>query len=289
MNEYFEKGRTLGSVVRYGESVLRNHEIENASYDSFALLADLLKIDRAHYFLHQNDLLSDEVIWQEYCARIEQRASHVPLQHIIGQADFFGRSFVVNGDVLVPRADTECLVEEAIKRSSPGDTVLDVCTGSGCILITLALECNLKSGVGIDISAPALNVAGQNQKNLNAEKLKFLQSDLFEQLKGREERFDMIVSNPPYIRTAEIEKLDKEVKIYDPMLALDGHDDGLYFYRKITAQAGSFLKKGGWLLYEIGYDQAEEVEDLMKAHGYEDIQTVKDLVGLDRVVLGKLK
>lgn len=281
------ENKTLRSVVKYGEAVLTEHGIDNAAYDSFALFAELLDIDRTYYFVHQNDSFQNMDIYQKYIENIEKRANHIPLQHILGYTEFFGRRFIVDENVLVPRADTECLIEESLKYVHSGSRVLDMCTGSGCILLTLALERKITRGIGVDVSEAALQVAKKNCELLDAENLTFVQSDIFNEL--ADERFDVIVSNPPYISTAEIEKLDDEVKVHDPMLALDGHEDGLYFYRKITSGAAEKLLPGGWLIYEIGYDQSQAVEEMLQKHGYEQIKTVKDLAGLDRVVLGKLK
>ena len=201
-----------------------------------------------------------------------------------------GLSFQVNRDVLIPRQDTELLVEEALKLLKPGMHVLDLCTGSGCIIISLerigkerGLADETGSFTGSDISPGAVRTAMANAARHQARAL-FTESDLFEKLEGG---YDMIISNPPYIRTAVIEELEEEVRCYDPLLALDGKEDGLHFYRRIIREAEGYLNPGGWLLFEIGYDQREAVTELMKQQGYRQIQVKKDLAGLDRVVIGR--
>jgi len=279
--------RTLKNVIKSGEDILRKNNIENSAYDSFALLSDMLNIDRAYYFSHENEAVL-ETVYKEYMRRIERRANHIPLQHIIGYTEFWKYKFFVNEYVLVPRQDTELLVEEALKKIDSNSTVLDMCTGSGCILISLALETNFIKGIGTDISKEALVIAGKNRASLEAKNVEFLESDLFKKLQGTfNHKFDVIVSNPPYIKTSVIEELDEEVRTYDPMIALDGHDDGLYFYEAITVQSVDFIKTGGWLMYEIGYDQAEPVKKIMRQCGFTNIEIVKDLSGLDRVVMGQ--
>jgi release factor glutamine methyltransferase len=213
-----------------------------------------------------------------------------PLQHILGQAYFYGRAFNVNKNVLVPRFDTEVLVENALKTVKDGDAVLDMCTGSGCIIITLALERNLSVAVGCDKSDEALSVARGNLRKLTGgagRNITFMQGDLFQAL-GSDYRnsFDCIVSNPPYIESSVIDTLSDEVKNYDPLMALDGGEDGLAFYREITGQANSYLKDGGALFFEIGAEQGKAVAELMERAGYSDIEIIKDLAGLDRVVRG---
>ena len=279
--------RTLKNVIKSGEDILRKNNIENSAYDCFALISDILNIDRSYYFLHEDDEVSEKV-FIAYMKRIERRANHIPLQHIIGYTEFWKYRFFVNEYVLVPRQDTEILVEEAVKRINSNSTVIDMCTGSGCILISLALETNFHKGIGVDISKEALEIAGKNKESLEAKNVEFLESDLFEKLQGNfEDKFDIIVSNPPYIKTSVIEELDEEVRNHDPMIALDGHNDGLYFYEAITAQSVDYIKAGGCLIYEIGYDQAEDVKKILIRNGFSNIQIVKDLTGHDRVAIGQ--
>ena len=193
-----------------------------------------------------------------------------------------GYPFYVDEHVLIPRQDTETLAEEALKVLKPGMEVLDLCTGSGCILISLMKMCEGLYGTGSDISEEALEVARKNACRLEVNAT-FIRSSLFEHISGR---YDLIVSNPPYIPTSVIEGLQEEVRLYDPFIALDGKEDGLYFYREIIKAGGGYLKPGGYLMFEIGYDQGTEVASLMEKHGYRNIMVKKDLAGLDRVVSG---
>ena len=214
---------------------------------------------------------------------IAKRAQRIPLQHITGEQEFMGLTFRVNEHTLIPRQDTEILVEEAMLYLHDGMRILDMCTGSGCILLSLLKYSNECEGVGVDISEQALAVARENATRLGL-KAGFVQSDLFEQVQGR---FDMLVSNPPYIATKEIETLMPEVREHEPMQALDGMEDGLYFYRKIVEKSADYLYNGARLYFEIGYDQGEAVSTLMREKGYQDVKVIKDYAGLDRVVVGK--
>ena len=217
-----------------------------------------------------------------FCECVDKRCEQIPLQHIIGKANFMGIDFFVNENVLIPRFDTENLVEKVLPICE-GKRVLDMCTGSGCIVLTLAKLGKVKNAVGVDISEKALEVANKNKEMLSLNNISFLKSDLFEMVK-EEERFDIIVSNPPYIPTAEIDKLMVEVKNHDPYIALDGKEDGLFFYRRISKDAKKHLENGGMLALEIGYDQGESVPAILGKDGYKDIKVYKDLSGLDRVV-----
>ena len=195
-----------------------------------------------------------------------------------------GLTFRVNEHTLIPRQDTEILVEEGMRHMFDGMRILDMCTGSGCILLSLLKYSNECEGTGVDISKEALKVAEENAERLGL-KAEFIQGDLFENLPDM--KYDMIISNPPYIETAVIETLMPEVREHEPIQALDGMEDGLFFYQRIVEKAGGFLTKGGWLLFEIGYNQGEAVRELMKEKGFQNIEIVKDYAGLDRVVLGQ--
>lgn len=281
-------GCTIAEAVRAGTAFLQNNNIDNADYDSFALLSHITGISRTDYFVKGNTPLREEAVSQFRKALLD-RAAHIPLQHIIGSAWFYGYEFLVNGDVLIPRPDTEILVLEALKVTSKASRVLDMCTGSGCIILTLAKEADITWGVGVDLSVNALAVAEKNKKKLQAEQVQFIQSDIFNNVsKDIYGNLDLIVSNPPYIRSDVIPTLSDEVRLHDPMMALDGFQDGLFFYRKITKQAGNYLKKGGWLMYEIGHDQGIAVSKIMSECGFKEVSVIKDFAGLDRVVRGIL-
>lgn len=276
-----EKTFTLRKLYENGEELLQNAGIEEAKLDAWYLLEYVTGIGRASYYGEPERTVPLPEA-REYLELIRRRCGHVPLQHLTGEQEFMGLSFLVNPHVLIPRQDTETLVEEALRFAEPGMKVLDLCTGSGCILISLLKLCPDLEGEGLDISKEALEVARKNARRLGV-KARFRESDLLE-CAGKD--YDMLVSNPPYIRTSVIRELQEEVRLYDPWIALDGKEDGLYFYRRIIADSIRVLKPGGMLLFEIGYDQGREVAELMQRHGYTKIQIKKDLAGLDRVVSG---
>ena len=226
------------------------------------------------------DLISPDL--ERAVARRERRE---PLQYIVGEWEFMGLPFEVSPACLIPRQDTETLVEEALKLVHPGMKIMDMCTGSGCVLISILKNAHGVEGFGYDISKQAINVAKENAK-LNDVAADFERSDLFDDV--MEEQFDMLVSNPPYIRSEEIATLMPEVTDFEPHEALDGKEDGLYFYRKLIAGCPEFVKPGGYVLFEIGYDQGEDVSSMMKDAGFLEVAVVKDLAHHDRVVLGKL-
>lgn len=275
---------TLREALKEGEERLIGAGISEGKYDAWALMEFAFDMEKSYYFLHEDDRIEEEQS-EKYRKLIAEREKRIPLQQILGSAWFMGYEFHVNDQVLIPRFDTEVLVEEAGKRLKPGMQILDLCTGSGCILLSLLAEHkNLQiKGTGADISSRALAVAKENRKLLNVQ-ADFVESDLFSEIRGS---YHMITSNPPYIATGEIEKLMPEVRDHEPHLALDGKEDGLYFYRKIVEQAPSYLEPDGWLCLEIGYDQGEALKRMMEQSGYENIQIVKDLAGLDRVVTGQ--
>ncbi|MCC8045987.1 MAG: peptide chain release factor N(5)-glutamine methyltransferase [Clostridiales bacterium] len=374
---------SLQAAYTAAQQYLADHEIEDASVDAWYLLEYVTGISRAAYLADRDRKMSKEQ-QDAYVALVNQRGAHIPLQHLTGEQEFMGLPFLVNEHVLIPRQDTETLVELALEKletmqnlrccSSGRDTntaeqtflrVFDLCTGSGCIAISIAKlwkqrkqkhsvtagirQQNQKSGAaagmpqqkhksdltaGIrqrtdtdinievyasDISEDALAMAGENARRLGAE-VHFFQGDLFawESLAGSDAMekagrecesetkekagsefgpdvrsseavpvFDMIVSNPPYIRTDVIAELAEEVRSHEPRLALDGGADGLDFYRRILRESPAHLRDGGWLLLEIGYDQGEAVADLMRKNGFSRVQVAKDLPGQDRVVSGR--
>lgn len=278
---------TFRGALGEGRTLLEQQEIEEASLDAWYLLEYVSGLDRAHYLLRQEEEMPPELL-EKYRALVKERSRHVPLQYLTGVQSFCGYEFRVGPKVLIPRQDTEILVEECIKRLKPlrdGSRILDLCTGSGCIIISLAL---LTGGrmeyVASDLSEGALDTARENAARLGA-KVSFFQSDLLEQVPGR---FDCMVSNPPYIKSREIPELMPEVRDYEPHLALDGHEDGLYFYRRIVREGKRKLNPGGWLLFEIGCDQGKQVTELLEREGYGNIELKRDLAGLDRVAAGQV-
>lgn len=277
---------TYRECYEQGCRTLQAAGIEEAALDARLLLEAVCGTDRNDLLVHGEQPVAPEAE-EKYLNWIRQRAEHIPLQQLTGEQDFMGLTFNVNEHVLIPRQDTEILVEEVLKELHDGMRVLDMCTGSGCILLSLLHYSNDCEGLGVDLSAEALEVAGRNVlKVLTPEKTEhahFLQSDLFEKVEGK---FEIIVSNPPYIASAEVEKLMPEVRDHEPRMALDGTEDGLYFYRRIIEEAGKHLVSSGMLFFEIGYDQGQEVSELMREHGYREVQVVQDYAGLDRVVYG---
>lgn len=272
---------TLREACLFGQRRLKEAGVPDAGLDAWYLLEYSSGLTKSHYYAYPEKELTKS---QEACflEAIERRAKRIPLQHITGVQEFMGLSFLVNGDVLIPRQDTEVLVEEALKYLKPGMRFLDLCTGSGCILISLMHHCQGAEGIGADISEKALLVAEQNRQRLEP-KARLVQSDLFTTVHTV---FDMIISNPPYIKREELSELMEEVRLYDPLLALDGHEDGLYFYRRIVAESPSYLKEGGRLYFEIGHTQGSAVAQLLERQGFGEIEIIKDLAGLDRVVRG---
>lgn len=264
-----------------GKDRLEKAGIQEAALDARLLLEEVCRTDRNTLLVHGDRAVTEEEETQ-FRIFIERRSAHEPLQQITGWQEFMGLRFSVTEAVLVPRQDTETLVEEVMRYLRDGMEILDVCTGSGCILLSLLRYSNGCRGVGCDISEKALAVAGQNAKELGIS-AQFIQSDLFESIEGR---FEYIVSNPPYIRKDVIPTLMEEVRDHEPLIALDGGEDGLDFYRKITREATEHLYSGGMLFFEIGYDQGEAVKLLMEEEGYEEVTVSQDLAGLDRVVYG---
>ena len=277
---------TLRNLYREGTERLEKAGIPEAKLDAWYLLEYETGVSRAMFFTDPDREIEKEQA-EHYQKDIETRVGRIPLQHITGEQEFMGLNFKVNEHVLIPSQDTETLVEEALKKIRPDMQILDMCTGSGCILESILKFAERKgihmSGTGCDISKEALKVAKENDSRLQTNAM-FIQSDLFEHIT---EKFDMIVSNPPYIRTEEISRLEDEVKLHDPWIALDGKEDGLYFYRLIVKESVKHIKKGGYLLFEIGFDQGKDVTGLLEEQGYEEIQVKKDLAGLDRVVIGR--
>ena len=274
---------TLREALALGKDLLKNANIEEYETDAWLLLEGAAACTRTDLILRGTDSLTEEqeLLYQSY---LEKRGMRIPVQHILGVQCFCGLDFIVTSDVLCPRLDTEVLIEEALKRIKPESSILDMCTGSGCIILTLLHFTKNCTGTAADLSEKALAVARQNAEK-HGKECEFIHSDLFENINGK---YDVIISNPPYIATKEIEALEPEVRIHEPMMALDGKEDGLFFYREIVSASINYLNPEGWLMFEIGYDQGEQVSEMMKTVGYTEVKVIKDLAGLDRVVIGKL-
>jgi len=285
---------TNKELILEGTELLRNSGIAEAELDARLLFEEAFGVSRSFILMNAREEVLDVDKCDKFRDFIAQRSKRIPLQHITSHQDFMGLRFKVNEHVLIPRQDTEILVEEAMKSVHDGMTILDLCTGSGCILISLLKYSNSTCGTATDISQEALKVAGENAENILGMRTdsiyRFLKADIFdpipEELRGR---FDIVVSNPPYIESKIIDELEPEVSEHDPMIALDGGSDGLKFYRRIGEIMKDILIPGGEFFLEIGYDQGETVSDIMRNNGFEDIKIIKDYAGLDRVVKGRRK
>lgn len=272
---------TLKHWLAYGVKALADAGVREPESDARILMEYAANINRSYYYLHMHDRMDpqDEEL---YAHLLRKRAAREPVQYLTKEAPFFGEMFYVTPQVLIPRQDTEILVEEAEKRIYPGMIVLELCTGSGCVLLSLARRHSV-TAIGTDNSTAALAVAEQNRKRLGL-RATWIESDLFEKVGGH---FDLILSNPPYIPSAVIEELDPEVRAFEPRMALDGGPDGLDLIRRIIGEAGGYLRPEGWLLLEIGYDQGSAVCRLMEEAGFRETEIIQDLERRDRVVAGR--
>lgn len=274
---------SLKGLLTDGTKMLTQAGIDEAELDAGYILEYITGLNSAQYFIHSEDIIEKDKA-EEFFRLIERRSKRIPLSYVIGTRDFFGLTFKVDENVLIPEQETELLVEEVIKHSE-GKSVLDMCTGSGCIAISIALFGKPSKVAASDISEKALEVARENAKSLKAGEISFIQGDMFENVT---DKFDIIVSNPPYIETGEIDELMPEVRDYIPRLALDGDIDGLKFYRIISKEAVKKLNKNGRIFYEIGYNQSRAVAPILLENGFTDVKIMKDYSGLDRIVMAKL-
>lgn len=276
-------GISMREVLESGSKKLALAGIEEAELDARYILEYITGLNMAQYFIHSEDIIEKNKA-EEFFRLIERRSKRIPLSYVIGTRDFFGLTFKVDENVLIPEQETELLVEEVIKHSE-GKSVLDMCTGSGCIAISIALFGKPSKVAASDISEKALEVARENAKSLKAGEISFIRGDMFENVT---DKFDIIVSNPPYIETGEIDELMPEVRDYIPRLALDGDIDGLKFYRIISKEAVKKLNKNGRIFYEIGYNQSRAVASILLENSFTDVKIMKDYSGLDRIVMAKL-
>ena len=277
---------TIRETLNKGMIILKSNNIETPKLKARLLLQYILKKSRQYLIVYDNKEIGKKEQW-EYFVNIEKIANGVPLQHITHTQEFMKMDFFVNENVLIPRPDTEILVEEVIKLAKTMDKpkILDLCTGSGAIGIAIAKNVPTATVYVVDISGKALEVAQKNAYNLKA-KVKFVKSNLFKNLNNI--KFDIIVSNPPYIKKEDIKLLSNEVQ-KEPRIALDGGYDGLDFYRKIASQAIDYLKFESYLCFEIGFDQKEDVTEIIKdTKHYGDIYCKKDLYGNDRIIISKV-
>ena len=272
----------LREVLKQGK--LKENNIEDASLKAKMLLSEILEMKKEYLIVHEEEIL-DEPDINTFFEKIDRLVNNEPIQYILNRQDFMELNLYVDSNVLIPQPDTEILVEEVIALASEKENlkILDMCTGSGAIAISLAKYIKNSNVYATDISEKALEIAKDNSLK-NITDITFIHSDVFENVKENE--FDFIVSNPPYIETDVIKTLSKEVQ-NEPHIALDGGEDGLYFYRKISKEAFDFLKQDGYLAFEIGYNQREAVENLLRENGYKNIYSKKDLGGNDRIVIGQ--
>ena len=283
-----QKNKTIAEALREGKQRLKAAGKEAYAFEAELLLEKAAGLNRTALFLRGEEVLSEETL-AAYEGYLSEREQGRPTQYILGEWEFMGLPFHVGEGVLIPRGDTEVLVETILEKqqSEPMKSILDIGTGSGCIPISLGHYGKFEKIMAVDISPKALGYATKNavKNNINID---FYESDLFTKLpqewKGN---LDAIVSNPPYIPKKDIEELMTEVRDFEPMNALDGGEDGLDFYRAIVEQGRDWLVDGGWLFFEIGYDQGEDLLSLFKEFGYTEIEIRKDLAGLDRVALGR--
>ncbi len=281
----------IKEVLMQGVNILKEKCIEDANQKARIVLADLLGKNKEYLMIHEDDEIKDGLN-RIYLEKIERLKNHEPLQYVINKQDFMGFELYVDENVLIPQPDTENLVEEVIflsdkKRKYIRDEIkiLDLCTGSGAIAISLSKLVDKSLVYASDISKKALKIAEENSIKNHANVL-FLESDLFDQI-SKLYKFDIIVSNPPYIEREVIKTLSEEVQ-REPVLALDGGEDGLEFYRKIAKEAKEYIDTEGYLAFEIGYNQKVAVENILKENGYQNIYSRKDLGGNDRIVVGQI-
>lgn len=275
---------TAAELIAQAAKRLSDAGVPEPELDAKILFLEAFHMDQVHFLMNRMRPLTEEQRTQQetYEAMIDRRSARVPLQQILGSQEFMGLTFRVTPDVLIPRQDTELLVEKLLPHIQ-GKRVLDVCTGSGCIAISLAVLGKPKQMDAVDLSEKALIQAGKNAKRLGAD-VSFYRSDMLDKINGR---YDVIVSNPPYIASDVVDELMPEVQEHEPRMALDGGADGLDLYRRLLAQAPERLLSGGLLAVEIGYDQREAVMELFREQGFTDVYCDRDLCGNDRVVMGR--
>lgn len=276
---------TYEEIYREGQQRLKDAGVDEHALEAWYILEEICKTDRSWYYLHgQEEMMPEEAA--RYREMIRNRCQRIPLQYLTGHQEFMGLTFQVSPAVLIPRQDTEVLVETVVAtlgREPGGIRVLDLCTGSGCIAVSIKKLLPAAAVTGSDLSQEALALAARNGA-ANGVEVEWVVSDLFENITGQ---YQAIVSNPPYIKTGDIGALMPEVREHEPRMALDGSADGLAFYRKIAGEARAFLQEGGFLFFEIGWDQGRDVEQILQKEGYFQVEILQDLAGLDRVAWGR--
>jgi len=286
---------TIKELLQHAAETLKNAGIETPVIEAGVMLCHVLKCNRAYLISHNDRALAEHEL-EEFKKLLKGRTEKIPLQYLLGETEFMSLSFRVSPAVLIPRQDTEVLVEKCIElvKEQKGKKlrVLDMCTGSGCIAVSIAYYCPEVRVTACDISKAALDIAKINARQAGVQnRVEFCSGDLFEALNNQESherKFDIIVSNPPYIETDTVEQLQSEVRDHEPYMALDGGADGLDFYRRIVKESPRYLTAGGYLALEIGYNQGNSVSRLMEGD-FEDITVYKDYGGNNRVVVGRIK
>jgi release factor glutamine methyltransferase len=281
---------SIQELLKVGYNALKKVNIETYMLDTQLILCKVLNVDKLFIITNRDFKVKDDDL-NEYMKLIKLREKRMPVKYILESTEFMGIDFFVKEGVLIPRGDTEILVEEALKEIKKNNykTVCDVCCGSGAIGISIAYYEKHVNVICYDISHTALEVTEENMnRHKLKDRIKVNESDLLAEALKNKEKFDVIVSNPPYIKREIINTLMEDVKNYEPFIALCGGEDGLDFYRKLVIQSKALLKKGGALLFEIGYDQREAVIKLLEDNGFKDVVCIKDLSSNDRVVKGKL-
>lgn len=281
----------IGQLLSKGYEVLKACEIESYMVDCQLLLGKVLNLDKLAIILNRDKEI-DESRSKEYFDLVELRKRKMPIKYILEECEFMGISFFIKEGVLIPRPDTEILVEEVIKdiKKYKFTEICDVCTGSGVIGLSIGKFLDNTIVDCLDVSDKAKEVTEENISRLNLEKrVSFIESDLLCDAIKHKKKYNVVVSNPPYISTDVIPTLMEDVKDYEPYIALWGGEDGLDFYRRITEESLKVLTKGGLLAYEIGYDQGEQVKEILKEKGFKEVKCIKDLAGMDRVVKGILE
>ena len=279
----------INQLIRIGVDRIKGRQYGNAVLEATLLLGKLMNVDKVHIYTHGKEQVPDEIV-NKFLEAIEKRSKGYPIQYIIKEKEFMGLNFYIEEGVLIPRPDTEIIVEYILeyidkRHSQEQINILDIGIGSGAIGLSIAYYKKNVHVCGVDISHKALEVANINKDRFNLSNVKLIKSDLFEKI-SEEEKFHIIVSNPPYIPTEDMESLQEEVKNYEPRTALDGGKEGMDFYRRIIPESRNYLKEEGLLIFEIGYHQAKDVSHIMIENGFKDIKILKDLQGLDRAVLG---
>lgn len=281
------ENKTYQEVIREGESYLEKKGVPDPHEDAWQLMSCATGMKRGEWLLKRREKADEEEL-QKFLLLIKKRGERIPLQHLLGETVFMGLAVRVDENVLIPRQDTELLAERVLRDQKAGKvpekaSLLDMCTGSGCLAIALKVLGDFQRVDAADLSEKALETAKENAR-LHKADIRFIKSDLFDAFAG--EKYDVIAANPPYIPTAVIDELEAEVKDHDPHMALDGHEDGLYFYRQLAEKCPQYLTEGGRVYFEIGYDQGEAVRQMLLDRGFLEVTVLKDYGGNDRVVQG---